>query len=177
MRLAYCYLCRKLERLDDFEIDFNDPRSAEHDVLLSNWIERHMHGREVDDHPGGRLFPFDDSRENVDTSLRLTDGATLDIDGVAALEMQAVQEVKKKLQENQMEVLEYRDQLREDAGVCFNKHGNPEFPGKPCIDFECAEKRLGRKNTPKKFQQYLCTYCPYTSTVTVAKRHRRGDYR
>lgn len=184
MRLAYCYLCRDLERLDDYDIDFNDPRSADHDVLLANWIERHMHGRDVDDHPGGRIFPFDDSRENVSREMRSMAGTSLKATGVVhdalglkALEMEAVQQVKKVLSDQQMEVNEYRDQLREDAGKCFIKHSNPEWPGKPCLDYQARDKRLGRKDTPKQHQQFLCTYCPYESSVTVGKRHKRGDYK
>jgi hypothetical protein len=176
VRLMYCYLCCFIELLDDFEVDFKDPRSTEHDVLLSNWIDRHLHGKTVDEHPGGRMFSFDDSRAGIDTDIARGPGGTTHIDFDIFTE-QAVQQVKKELQNNQMEVMGYRDQLREDAGNCFIRHGNPEYPGKPCIDFEAADKRLGRKNTPKKFQQYLCTYCAYTSSVTVSKRHRRGDYR
>lgn len=183
--MAFCLLCRDLERLDDFDgLDFNDPRSHENDVLLANWVERHMHGRVVDDHPGGRIFSFDDSRENVSremnqmagTDLKAT-GVVHDALGLKALEMEAVTQVKRVLADQQIEVMSYRDQLREDAAICFNKHGNPEYPGRGCLDYQASDKRLGRKNTPKQFQQFLCTYCPYESSVTVTKRHKRGDYR
>lgn len=179
MRLAFCFLCRKLERLNDFDgLDFNDPRSHENDVLLSNWIERHMHGKHVDDHPGGRIFPFDDSRENVSREMLIGEGGSAHSAlGLEALESQAVEQVKKLLADQQMEVMEYRDQLRDDAAKCFNRHGNPEWPGKPCLDYQAKDKRLGRSNIDKKFQQYLCTYCAYQSSVTVEIRARRGDYK
>lgn len=183
MRLAFCYLCKTLERLDDFAIDFNDPRSAENDVLQVNWIERHMHGREVDDHPGGRIFPFDDSREGVSSTMPILKGTDLkstglyrDSSGMEVLEMQAVEQVKQALADQRIEMNEYRDQLREDAGQCFIAHHNPEFPGKPCRDYQAGNKRLGLKTTPRPYQQFLCTYCPYESSVTVSKRHKRGDY-
>jgi len=94
-------------------------------------------------------------------------------------------EFRKELMANQIQVQEYRDQIGEDAVKCHRLHGQPELPGKPCIDYKSDAKRLGgglgRKSIllrrdPQRLN-YLCTYCPYESTVVTQKRWERGDYK
>ena len=156
--LAYCYYCKQLQPLDAYNSDRTDD-----DVLLQEWIDRHMHGMSLDDHPGGRVFPLGES--NVDTS----EAPWADLD-------REVEVVKAKLARQQQEVFALRDELRDDAVVCHRKHHQPELPGKPCRDYHHESKRLGRKDQAPSDLLYLCTYCPYESSVTVAKRALRGDY-
>lgn len=173
MRLCYCYHCQNLEKIDDVA----PGTPTDYDAVLQNWIDRHMHGLHLDVHPGGRMFAFDDSRENIDRSMpSMVTGRERDAEGLSALEAQAVMEVRKELAKNHIEINDYRDQLRTDATDCFRKHHNPEAITRPCIDYHSGSKRLGRKDTPPKWRQYLCTYCPYTSSITVEVRRRRGDY-
>ena len=67
------------------------------------------------------------------------------------------------------------DQLRADAGECFNKHHRPTDS---CSDYQSEAKTLGRKEgVPAHKRQYLCHYCPFQSYVTVQIRHKKGMYR
>lgn len=93
-------------------------------------------------------------------------------------------EFRKAALENQVWIKDYRDQIGEDAVRCHRAHNQPAWPGTPCIDYKSDAKRLGgglsvkvslRRRDPAKLQ-YLCTYCPYESTVTTAKRVEKGAY-
>ena len=156
--LAYCFECKQLNPLDAFTGERPDD-----DRLLQNWIDRHMHGFGIETHPGGRLFSLGIS--NVDYS----DAPEADLE-------REIEIVKGELSKVNMEVLAYRDELRDDASKCFVCHGRPEFPGKPCRDYHDSSKRIGRIDQAPSDLAYICTYCPYESTVTVAKRRERGDY-
>lgn len=94
-------------------------------------------------------------------------------------------EFRKELMANQVYVQEYRDQIGDDAVKCHQLHGQPAWPGSPCIDYKTDAKRLGfglgkksimLRRDPQRLQ-YLCTYCPYESTVSTQKRWDRGDYK
>jgi hypothetical protein len=146
----------------------------EHDVVLQDWIDRHMHGMAVDDHPGGRIFTYDVEQENINRNVVTKDGRVIgEMDND---EMKAVQAAREELRKIGQEVNDYRDELRYEAVRCHQKHGQPSLPGKPCIDYQAESKRIGRKDVPKESRQHLCLYCPYESSVTVTKRARRGDY-
>jgi hypothetical protein len=132
---------------------------------LDHIVAQHQH-TEIPEHKrkGGMLFP---------TTQKTWD--TLD----------PTTEVRKWALANQVWISEYKDTLMEDAGKCFRKHHSPEFPGKPCIDYKTDAKRIGAPSGNKRSialddkrgkLQFLCTYCPYESTVTTAKRIIRGDY-
>ena len=177
MRIMLCKQCSTLSKLPDFE------GTPENDNILVDWIERHSHGLTLDAdpgtpgaHPGGRMFAYDFSYVTPDVSPGPGGHAHENVQ-LEALEMAAVEEVRGELVKNQVWVQEYRDELRYDAGVCFNKHHQPEWPGTPCSSYQDDSKRLGRKNGPKKYRMFLCTFCPYESSVTVSKRFARGDYR
>lgn len=158
MRLAFCYECSTLSKIDDAP-----STTPEHDYLLQDWIDRHMHGRHIDDHKGGRIFP-------------VVTGDVEESEAMDAIERKAVEEVRAELAKVNAEVFNYRDELREEAVKCHRKHGQPSAPGKMCIDYKSDSKRIGSKATHNELA-YLCTYCPYTSSVTVEVRRRRGDYR
>lgn len=170
MRLCYCYHCRTLSKIEGF---LGRP---EDDRLLQDWIDRHMHGLTEDQHPGGRIFPME-VPELASSPRRMLEAGIDDPADDPVFERKAVEHVKALLAQQQHEVLgELRDELKDDAAKCFNRHRRPEHPGKPCIDYNADHKRLGRRNQPPSDMAMLCTYCAYTSTVTVAKRIKRGDY-
>jgi hypothetical protein len=156
-RLLFCYTCRTLTKVPAKP---HHTTPNEHDHALNEIVERHQH-HEVPEHnrKGGRLWA--------------TDQKTWD-------SMDVVTEVRKELMAHQVWIEEYRDTLMEDAAKCHRKHGQPEWPGKPCIDYKTDKKRiggpLGRRSLDLNQLQYMCTYCPYESTVTTAKRFERGDY-
>lgn len=169
MRLAFCYVdtCRTLSKLPDYE------GNPDHDSALQDWIDRHMHGLHIDTHPGGRLYQMDDEQEGITRTVSTRGG----VETLSAMEAAAVQEVRAELAKVGIEMNDYRNELRIDAVKCHQKHGQPSHPGKLCIDYQSDSKRLGRKDTPKDKRIYLCTFCPYESSVTVTKRANRGDYR
>lgn len=159
MRLAYCYECQTLSKIDDAPT-----QNPDDDYLLQDWIDRHMHGKHIDDHKGGRVFNVDTEQQGLEESKAMD-----------AIERKAVEEVRAELAKVNAEVFNYRDELREEATKCHRRHGQPHAPGKMCIDYRSDSKRLGSKKTFNELA-YLCTYCPYTSSITVEVRRRRGDY-
>lgn len=160
MRLCYCYRCKTLSKIDDYT-----GTRPEYDGLLQDWIDRHMHGLTLDDHPGGRVWAFEVGQGVEQSPL------------MDMIERKAVEEVRADLAKVNQEVFEMRDEVKQDAVACHLRHGQPSWPGKPCIDYQAGAKILGRRNAPKEHRVYLCTFCPYESSVTVAKRAKRGDYR
>lgn len=168
MRLAYCARCECMSKLPDFT------GRTEHDASLQDWIDRHMHGFTEDEHPGGQLFTYDVQQSDIDRRVVTEDGRF--IGEASADEMEAVQAARSELRKIGKEVDEYRDELRIDATMCHRKHGQPSFPGKPCIDYRSEKKLIGRRNLPKDALMYVCTMCPYQVSVTVEIRRRRGDY-
>lgn len=191
MRMAMCYQCHTLSKLDDYK-----GSNPDNDSVLQDWIQRHLHGFHPDDtggdvrdggqgrHPGGRVFVVDVKQAGLDkfvrTRINPRTGRTEQISEpmeLDKLEMQAVEEIRKDLLKVNQEVYDYRDELREDAVKCHQRHNQPEAPGRPCIDYRAPSKLLGRSGGPQSERQALCTYCPYTSSITVEVRHRRGMYR
>lgn len=70
---------------------------------------------------------------------------------------------------------DWLEQLRQDAGECFNKHHRPTDT---CSDYRSEAKTIGRKEgVPADQRQYLCYYCPFQSYVTVQIRHKKGAYK
>src|SRR4029077_13714971 len=59
MRLATCLSCRTITKLSDFE-----GGNPDHDVVLQDWIDRHLHAVPVDEipgplHPGAKVAVVD----------------------------------------------------------------------------------------------------------------------
>jgi hypothetical protein len=159
MRIAYCFHCHSLTKVEAYE------GPHEYDQHMQRWIDEHLHGMSVEEHPGGRFFTKEAS--NFDHSGEAGD----------AIEEQMVEEVRAELAQANLEVYAMRDSVKEDAVKCHRKHGQPSWPGKPCVDYRGADKALGRQDVPEEFRQFQCTYCPYEETVNFEKRWRRGMYK
>jgi hypothetical protein len=75
-----------------------------------------------------------------------------------------------------------KDTFREDAGLCYQRHGRPGYEKGPdgCIDYHTDAKLLTDKNwktrNPARDHVWLCEFCPYASVVMTRKRKKRGDY-
>jgi hypothetical protein len=159
-RLLVCFDCNTLTKVAPYL------GPAELDKDLDRVVALHQH-HEIPEYrrKGGRLFP--------------TEQKTWD-------RLDVVTELRKEMIANQVWISEYRDQVGVDAVKCFRSHGSPEWPGKPCIDYKTAGKRLGggltvrgvdQKKRDLHGLQYLCIYCPYESTVTTQKRWDKGAYK
>jgi hypothetical protein len=159
LRIAYCFHCSSLTKVEPYE------GPPEYDIHLQRWIDEHLHGMSVDDHPGGRVF--------------IKEASQFDHSGEAggAIEEQMVEEVRAELAQANLEVYAMRDGIKEDAVKCHRKQGQPSYPGKPCRAYKDDSKRVGRNDVPAEFQQYMCTYCPYEETVRVQKRWDAGQYK
>ena len=156
-RLLLCYDCQTLTKIAPFL------GPVERDVDLERAVGAHQHLERGAHDVHMQLFPT-----TADTWERLDPVETL----------------RKEMMANNIWIQEYRVQVGEDAVKCHREHGQPEYPGKPCIDYKTDKKRLGgglsvrvdlRKRDPHGLQ-YLCTYCPYESTVVTEKRWRKGAY-
>lgn len=177
MRLAACFECNTLSKLPDPAV----PNEPEADAVLIDWIDRHRHGyrdldmdpREPGAHPGGQVFGME---ENTIPFLGHERGGSLV--GGKELEDIFLGNVVEKLGEvtgnNHWDI---RDELKDDATRCFVRHGNPEWPGKPCGDYHDRIKLVGRRNLPEAHRRYLCDFCPYEESVRVQKRWNAGQYR
>lgn len=157
MRLAGCYYCNTLSKLADYD------GLPENDALLEDWVQRHRHGFHPDEPgaPRGMVLRLDEMDIEVGGGGP-NDGQKLSIGNM-------VEAVKGKLGEQTKKQWEVRDEVKDDALSCFNKHNNPSWPGKPCSDYKSDAKLLGRKNMPKEHRVFLCNVCPYEETVRMTK--------
>jgi len=175
MRLATCLCCRTITKLSDFE-----GTNPDYDVVLQDWIDRHLHSVPLDEipgplHAGAQVVEVempDITRSSAFMSMPLEDQerALERIEGVAVYDLQS------DLQRQTQEVFEYRDDLREEAAKCYLRHHSPSYPAKGCHDYKSDAKRVGRTKVPTKLQKYLCNFCPYSSTIMVEVRRRKGVY-
>jgi hypothetical protein len=158
MRMAYCYQCNTLTKLEWYE------GPPDYDVFLQHWIDDHLHGKTPDD-ARGMIFRKDPSQ--------------FDHSGAGSnVEEKMVEEVRAELAVANLEVYALRDSLKEDAVKCHRRHGQPSWPGKLCGSYRNDDKRVGRtKNVPKDYQRHLCDFCPYEETVRVQKRWDAGQYK
>ena len=176
MRLATCFYCRTITKLSDYE-----GRNPDHDVVLQDWIDRHLHGVPLDQipgplHPGARTAAVD--MPDITRSDKFLSMPPEDQErALERIEGEAVISLQSELMRITEQVFEYRDDLRDEAAKCYLAHHSPSYPDRPCIDFRDDSKRVGRTKVPKKLQKYLCHFCPYTSTIVVELRRKRGAYR
>jgi hypothetical protein len=176
MRLATCLFCHTITKLSDFE-GFN----PDYDVVLQDWIDRHLHSVPVDEipgplHAGAQIVAVDMpeiTRSPAFFSMPIEDQerALERITGEAVIQLQS------ELMRTTNEVFEYRDDLRDEAAKCYLRHNSPSWPERGCIDYRDDSKRVGRTKVPAKLQKHLCDFCPYSSTIMVERRRRRGAYR
>lgn len=174
MRLAFCYHCKTLSKLSDYEGTYADDGEPYDDALLEDWVLRHRHGLDTnvdpgttrDAHPGGRIFPF------KGRDIEIHEGR---FDGVAVPVANEVEQVRAELAKVGLEIADLKDELRDDAQKCFVKHSRPMYPDRPCIDYHSDAKWLGRKEriegqTINVQQGYLCSHCPYEVAVSIVRR-------
>jgi len=175
MRLATCLSCRTITKLSDYE-----GSNPDFDVVLQDWIDRHLHGVRVEDipgplHPGAQVMVVD--MPDITTSPKFLSMPVEDQErALARIEGVAVTSLQSELQAQTQQVFEYRDDLRDEAAKCFLRHHSPSYPARGCIDYRDDSKRVGRTKVPAKLQKYLCQFCPYSSTIMVEMRRRKGAY-
>ena len=88
-----------------------------------------------------------------------------------------VMSLKKEMEEATGSLYTERDQVKEDAMECFNRHGRPTDS---CIDVFDESKILGgrresNRRMPMISGMYLCHACPYVHGYVIpAVRHAKG---
>jgi hypothetical protein len=127
--------------------------SAEYDMELREICDRH--NAQVPDPHNCRALIF---RTDADTAKKL--------------DMETV--LKNKMQEQDVYIRDFRDELKVDALRCFNRHNRPNSG---CIDWCTESKTVGRKvGVPPEKRQYLCMYCPAAEYYAHRERKETGMY-
>ena len=148
-RLLVCKPCGVLYNMQDFD------GPPEYDMELLDVIGRHL---------GQAANPAPDAHSSQIFRCDKETASKLDMET----------EVKKELMKNEIEVREIRNDLKEDALSCFNKHNRPSGS---CVDYCDESKSVGRKiGVPKKHRQYLCLYCPVQEFYQHKIRGAKGLY-
>ena len=127
MRLATCLCCRTITKLSDFE-----GTNPDHDVVLQDWIDRHLHGVPVDEipgplHPGANIAVVDMpdiTRSPKFFSMPIEDQER----ALERIEGEAVISLQSELMRTTQQVFEYRDDLRDEAAKCYLRHHSPSYP-------------------------------------------------
>ena len=189
-RLVGCNQCRILQRIPDVtpgtpyrparlqwttgeDYIFLDDKGlpvmvAAYDPVLEDFVEKHTHGYDDDKVIGGLIQVWAVDQQTWDS-------------------IDVVTKIKKELQASTNHWYEERDEYREAAIACYNKHGNPDL-GTGCPDYLSDDRRIGHGTyktddggnvtVPPKFRQYLCYLCPYQyAYVNVELRRRKGYYK
>jgi hypothetical protein len=147
-RLLICKSCKVMYKMRPYD------GPPEYDMELIELINRHL-GQAADPRPESHLSVI--FRTDEDTAEKL--------------DMETA--VKQELMKNEIDIREYRDDLKVEALRCFNNHNRPKF----CEDYESEGKTIGRKiGVPKSKRQYLCYYCPVHSSVVHVVRKKKGMY-
>ena len=149
-RLLVCRACGTMNRM----LDYDGP--AEYDMELIETIDRHMEhssrAKHPDAHPS-QLFRLSDE-----------DAERLDVES----------EVCRALSDEQIFIKEIREEFKDEAMKCFNRHGRPD---EGCIDWKDESKVIGRKKgVPAAYRKYLCECCPVNSYVEFKTRKAAGLY-
>jgi hypothetical protein len=131
---------------------------AKWDPALEDWMTRHDHPEVPED----RMRKYD---------LYATDQATFEAGFKAKL--------KHEIEEATNTLYAERDQVKEDAIECFNRHGRPTDS---CADVFSPAKLLGghesNRHMPMSQRMYLCHACPYVHGYVIPQvRHKKGYYR
>ena len=189
-RLAQCNMCHILQRMPDvppktplvpariefkegFDFIYRDDTGlpqmvAAFDPVLEDFVEKHSHGREDRDVIGGLIQVYAIDQRTWDS-------------------MDMVTKIQEQLQKQTNQWYEERDEYREEALKCYNRHGNPDIDS-GCSDYMNDDRRIGPATyddgdgrtitVPPKYRQYLCYVCPFQQTyIQVELRRKRGAYR
>ena len=186
-RLAACHICATLTRLPDPPASaplvpariawMEDGREVEHvyrnpdgspvlvaayDPSLEDWITRH--GHEDVNQPDHLKF-----------DLWHVDQITWDAENI-------VRKTQNDLQEAHGRMYTERDELKDDAMACFNRHGRPKDS---CTDVFSESKVIGGGHDSNKVSQFiapndrmfLCHLCPFVHGYVIPNvRARKGYY-
>jgi hypothetical protein len=165
IRLLYCYNCKSIEELPDFEGHPDD------DVLLQIMVEKHQSAGIQHtgflSKIGVKLYSRPEVRKQVIENLRTKVGGGLaDIDP---------------------DYYTTKATFYEDAMTCFNLHLRPS---EGCYDYKSEKKRLVPKGTDairkelglesaaksQSTKVYLCDFCPAKTYVVEKNRKQAGLY-
>lgn len=190
-RLVSCNNCKTLTRMPDVpkgtpmiparlewttgeDYVYNDedrhPKMVPaYDPILEAFVELHTHG-------------YDDAKFLQEEVIQVwaVDQKTWD-------SVDVVTKVKGELEKATGQWYSDRDEFREEAVKCYNRHGNPDL-GSRCHDFRDEDRRIGPESyrddngrvhiIPNRFRQYLCYQCPYFQTyILTEQRWKAGLYR
>ena len=164
IRLLYCFNCKSIEELPDFEGNPDD------DTLLQVMIEPHQSaGVPHTGHiikVGVKLWSTESYRKSIIEQIR--DGVS---GGLANLDP---------------DYYTTRATFYEDAMSCYKKHNRPQDS---CPDWKNDNKRLVPKTAAERKEAglpgpdvsmgtkvYLCDFCPVKSTVMTKQRGAAGMY-
>ncbi len=169
MLIIHCKHCNALSKVPDYPgRHAPDGTMLDRFPALEDYVERHKHGLSEEEHPGASIPYFIDESKYMSGDVPRTEDE---------IENDAVAYVKSHLADAGVQAGELRDELKDDAMSCWEKHQRPEYPGRRCPDYESSAKLIGRKNMAKEDRMYLCAFCPYSVGVETEKRWRRGGYR
>ena len=140
-----------------------------YDPALEEFVLRHTHG-----YPDDKVI-----REGI-IKVWSVDQKTWD-------NVDITTKVRKEIQELTGQWYQDRDEFKEEALKCYNRHGNPDM-GNKCPDFMNDDRRIGKgeykddngnvHKIPNKFRQYLCYMCPYMQAhIATEVRFRKGLYK
>ena len=189
-RLAQCNACHVLQRMPDvpkgvpkvpahiefkegFDFVYRDDDGlpqmvAAFDPVLEDFVDKHTHGREDRDVISGLIQVYQVDQKTWDT-------------------MDIVTKIQDQLQAQTNQWYEERDEYRDAALQCYNRHGNPDIQT-GCSDYLNDDRRIGPATyddgdghtitVPPKYRSYLCHVCPFQqAAIQVELRRRRGAYK
>lgn len=161
IRLLYCFVCKSIEELPDFEGNSDD------DVLLQITVERHMSSGIP--HTGhlfrvaAHLWAVESIRQQIIKQIRVGSGGLSEIDAA---------------------YYDSKSTFSEDALRCYSSHLRPR---ESCPDYGDEKKRLVPKTKAERKELgmptlketggpkvYLCQFCPIHSVVMTKRHDKRG---
>lgn len=187
-RLLKCSDCLTVELLPDF---LGPKAEEEHDPLLAKLVDAHrgpLNREQLAHRPPGaprvRDIELDERHFGDLFNVPNTDWYHPDSDTRAAIQGRILTGMWGATSGYPPEFYAAKDTYRDDAAVCYQRHGRPVVGEPGCPDFESDAKRLtdlnwvarGMNTGAPRDHVYLCAFCPYQSTVITAKRMARGDY-
>lgn len=129
---------------------------AMYDPALEDWMTRHEHAE----------VPEDRMRKH---DIYATDQQSFNAGIVMSL--------KKEMEEAHQTAYTERDQVKEDALACFEKHNRPTDG---CMDVFSEAKLLGghesNKRMPMNDRMYLCHACPFVHGYVIPKVRSAKGY-